>query len=149
MYEEIAHHFSSTRHTPWPQVVKFLEQLSSNALVADVGCGNGKYLGVVPKAFTVNSLFMFNYICILCIVCFSSLLASIWYHALFWDLFGNLQGCFFTEIFRYIVIYFIYIIICASVMPNIFNMDLFCKLLLNLREYTLVFGCNCHVLTIQ
>ncbi|KAJ7320144.1 hypothetical protein JRQ81_019655 [Phrynocephalus forsythii] len=46
VYEEIATHFSSTRHSPWPRVVEFLKTLPYGAVVADVGCGNGKYLGV-------------------------------------------------------------------------------------------------------
>ena len=46
VYEEIADHFSDTRHSPWPKVSKFLRELPPNTLVADVGCGNGKYLGV-------------------------------------------------------------------------------------------------------
>ncbi|XP_053312443.1 alkylated DNA repair protein alkB homolog 8 [Spea bombifrons] len=46
VYEDIASHFSSTRHTPWPKVVDFLLSLPHGSIVADVGCGNGKYLGV-------------------------------------------------------------------------------------------------------
>ncbi|XP_015276374.1 PREDICTED: alkylated DNA repair protein alkB homolog 8 [Gekko japonicus] len=46
VYEEIAGHFSNTRHSPWPRVVEFLSGLPCGAVVADVGCGNGKYLGV-------------------------------------------------------------------------------------------------------
>lgn len=46
VYEEIAGHFSSTRHTPWPHIVTFLKDLPSGSLVADIGCGNGKYLGI-------------------------------------------------------------------------------------------------------
>ncbi|XP_044298162.1 alkylated DNA repair protein alkB homolog 8 isoform X2 [Varanus komodoensis] len=46
VYEEIATHFSSTRHSPWPRVVEFLGALPCGSIVADVGCGNGKYLGV-------------------------------------------------------------------------------------------------------
>ena len=49
VYEKIAGHFSQTRHSPWPKVVKFLDGLDSKVghtpLVVDVGCGNGKYLG--------------------------------------------------------------------------------------------------------
>ncbi|XP_054829091.1 alkylated DNA repair protein alkB homolog 8 [Eublepharis macularius] len=45
VYEEIAGHFSNTRHSPWPRVVEFLRGLPCGAVVADVGCGNGKYLG--------------------------------------------------------------------------------------------------------
>lgn len=49
VYDLIAPHFSHTRHHPWPQVTEFLEKLEPGALVADVGCGNGKYLGVNPS----------------------------------------------------------------------------------------------------
>ncbi len=44
VYNKIAPHFSETRYKPWPQVVKFLDSLEDASLVADVGCGNGKYL---------------------------------------------------------------------------------------------------------
>lgn len=44
VYDEIACHFSATRHSPWPQVVDFLKSLPYGSLIADVGCGNGKYL---------------------------------------------------------------------------------------------------------
>lgn len=43
-YETIASHFSSTRHSPWPRVATFLRELPPGSLVADIGCGNGKYL---------------------------------------------------------------------------------------------------------
>ena len=46
VYESIAGHFSETRHSPWPRVAAFLRALPASALVLDVGCGNGKYLGV-------------------------------------------------------------------------------------------------------
>ncbi|XP_023592713.1 alkylated DNA repair protein alkB homolog 8 isoform X2 [Trichechus manatus latirostris] len=46
VYEEIAGHFSSTRHTPWPRITQFLKALPSGSIVADIGCGNGKYLGI-------------------------------------------------------------------------------------------------------
>lgn len=44
VYSEIAPHFAATRHTAWPQVVDFLSELADHSIVADVGCGNGKYL---------------------------------------------------------------------------------------------------------
>lgn len=50
VYNKIAPHFSSTRYKPWPQVVKFLEELPENSFVADVGCGNGKYLKYDEKS---------------------------------------------------------------------------------------------------
>lgn len=58
VYDEIACHFSDTRHTPWPKVVEFLKTLPDGALVADVGCGNGKYLGVNKDLFMVNIYFL-------------------------------------------------------------------------------------------
>ena len=55
VYEQIAMHFSDTRHSPWPLVRKFLYSLKKGSLVADVGCGNGKYLGVNPGLVSIGS----------------------------------------------------------------------------------------------
>lgn len=46
VYDVIASDFSRTRHTRWPFVERFVEQLPSSSVVLDAGCGNGKYLGV-------------------------------------------------------------------------------------------------------
>ena len=54
VYDKIATHFSHTRYKPWPQVAEFLNSLPKYSLVADVGCGNGKYLDVN------NDIFMFG-----------------------------------------------------------------------------------------
>ncbi|XP_006833857.1 PREDICTED: alkylated DNA repair protein alkB homolog 8 [Chrysochloris asiatica] len=54
VYEEIAGHFSSTRHTPWPHIVEFLKALPSGSIVADIGCGNGKYLGINKELHMVG-----------------------------------------------------------------------------------------------
>ncbi|XP_069825857.1 alkylated DNA repair protein alkB homolog 8 isoform X2 [Dendropsophus ebraccatus] len=54
VYEDIAGHFSSTRHTPWPKVVDFLTSLPAGSLVADVGCGNGKYIGVNKSLYMIG-----------------------------------------------------------------------------------------------
>lgn len=43
-YDTIAEHFSSTRYKGWPKVLSFLSQFSASDVIADVGCGNGKYL---------------------------------------------------------------------------------------------------------
>lgn len=48
VYEKIAPHFSNTRYKPWPKIAKFLNDLPAGSIVADVGCGNGKYLAVNP-----------------------------------------------------------------------------------------------------
>ena len=49
VYESIASHWDRTRHSPWPQVEQFLLGLERSALVADVGCGNGKYMAVAHE----------------------------------------------------------------------------------------------------
>ncbi|XP_036241520.1 alkylated DNA repair protein alkB homolog 8 isoform X1 [Molothrus ater] len=54
VYEEIATHFSSTRHSPWPQIVEFLRSLPTGSIVADIGCGNGKYLGINDDLYMVG-----------------------------------------------------------------------------------------------
>lgn len=56
VYEEIACHFSSTRHSPWPRVCHFLSSLEPGSILADVGCGNGKYLGVNPDVIAVRGI---------------------------------------------------------------------------------------------
>ena len=55
VYEKIAPHFSGTRHSPWPRVAEFLRQQPVGSLVADVGCGNGKYLGINDNIFKTGS----------------------------------------------------------------------------------------------
>lgn len=47
-YEKIASHFSATRHHPWPKIKSFLETLPETSTMIDVGCGNGKNLGISP-----------------------------------------------------------------------------------------------------
>jgi alkylated DNA repair protein alkB homolog 8 len=49
VYNEIGSHFSETRHSPWPNVENFIRNLSDDAILLDVGCGNGKYLGLNEK----------------------------------------------------------------------------------------------------
>lgn len=56
VYDTIAPHFSSTRHSPWPRVCHFLSSLSPGNVLADVGCGNGKYLGVNPEVISVSTI---------------------------------------------------------------------------------------------
>ncbi|GAA5877498.1 hypothetical protein JCM1840_003873 [Sporobolomyces johnsonii] len=45
VYDEIASDFSRTRHSRWPFVERFLDQLHPGSIVLDAGTGNGKYLG--------------------------------------------------------------------------------------------------------
>ncbi|KAI9730925.1 MAG: tRNA methyltransferase, has a role in tRNA modification [Claussenomyces sp. TS43310] len=55
VYEQIASHFSATRHKPWPIVDDFLRSQPAGSVGVDVGCGNGKYLRVNPDVFIVGS----------------------------------------------------------------------------------------------
>ncbi|XP_059482300.1 alkylated DNA repair protein alkB homolog 8 isoform X2 [Neocloeon triangulifer] len=54
VYEEIANHFSETRHKPWPNVLTFVEAQSPGSIILDVGCGNGKYMGLNQKSFQIG-----------------------------------------------------------------------------------------------
>lgn len=49
VYNAIAPHFSSTRFKAWPRIRAFLEELPQFSLVADVGCGNGKYFASAQR----------------------------------------------------------------------------------------------------
>ncbi|KAG0257748.1 tRNA methyltransferase, has a role in tRNA modification [Mortierella polycephala] len=42
-------------YQPWPVVEEFLKTMPPGFVGADVGCGNGKYIGVNPKLFMVGS----------------------------------------------------------------------------------------------
>jgi len=55
VYDAIAGHFSATRFAIWPRVREFIESLPPGALVADVGCGNGKYFGARRDIFVAGS----------------------------------------------------------------------------------------------
>ncbi|KAI9322323.1 S-adenosyl-L-methionine-dependent methyltransferase [Dichotomocladium elegans] len=66
VYEEIASHFSETRYKPWPVVESFLNSMPVGSLGADVGCGNGKYMGVNRQTFMLGSDRSSNLIKIVC-----------------------------------------------------------------------------------
>eukprot|EP00611_Tribonema_gayanum_P000878 TRINITY_DN10672_c0_g1_i1.p1 TRINITY_DN10672_c0_g1~~TRINITY_DN10672_c0_g1_i1.p1 ORF type:complete len:535 (+),score=113.34 TRINITY_DN10672_c0_g1_i1:161-1765(+) len=54
VYDTIATHWSSTRYKPWPRVAEYLHaRCKSGDLIADLGCGNGKYLGCAPQGVVV------------------------------------------------------------------------------------------------
>jgi tRNA (uracil-5-)-methyltransferase TRM9 len=46
VYDDIAEHFSSTRYKPWRGVRAFLESQPAGSTILEVGCGNGKNLGL-------------------------------------------------------------------------------------------------------
>lgn len=63
VYEKIASHFSNTRYKPWPNVEEYIAGFPEGSLVADVGCGNGKYLGCNDhRLFTIGTDRSFNLI---------------------------------------------------------------------------------------
>lgn len=55
VYNDIASHFSQTRYKPWPIVEDFLKTRPDYSIGLDVGCGNGKYLGVNEKLFMIGT----------------------------------------------------------------------------------------------
>ncbi|RNA26571.1 SDA1 -like protein [Brachionus plicatilis] len=46
IYNEIADHFSHTRHSAWPGVNRFITSMEPRSFMIDIGCGNGKYLNL-------------------------------------------------------------------------------------------------------
>nr|5CM2_Z Chain Z, Trna Methyltransferase [Yarrowia lipolytica CLIB122] len=46
---------ANTRYKPWPIVEKFLRDQKDHSVGVDIGCGNGKYMGVNNKVFIVGS----------------------------------------------------------------------------------------------
>lgn len=54
VYEKIAPYFSDARYKAWPKVQEFVLAQERGSLVADIGCGNGKYLHINPQAFKVG-----------------------------------------------------------------------------------------------
>lgn len=58
VYNGIADHFSSTRHSAWPGVAKFIRAMDPYSMMVDVGCGNGKYLNLRKDLFAVILFFI-------------------------------------------------------------------------------------------
>lgn len=57
VYDEIAlhwHHTRGKRKVYWARVKIFLESLPFGSLVADIGCGDGKYFGVNPNIESIG-----------------------------------------------------------------------------------------------
>jgi tRNA (uracil-5-)-methyltransferase TRM9 len=52
-YNHIALHFNETRVAIWANVGKFLNMIPKHSLVADVGCGNGKYTRYRQDIFVI------------------------------------------------------------------------------------------------
>lgn len=54
VYENIADHFSDTRYKPWPKVSSFLSTVPPGSLILDIGCGNGKNMGLSHQCFEIG-----------------------------------------------------------------------------------------------
>uniref|UniRef100_A0A6V1RY07 Methyltransferase type 11 domain-containing protein n=1 Tax=Heterosigma akashiwo TaxID=2829 RepID=A0A6V1RY07_HETAK len=57
IYESIAGHWNHTRgqrKVLWPGTKSFIESLPPGSLVADIGCGDGKYFGANPEAMVLG-----------------------------------------------------------------------------------------------
>ena len=52
-YNQIADHFNDTRKGIWTCVKKFLDNIPSNSIIADIGCGNGKYIRYRNDIFVI------------------------------------------------------------------------------------------------
>ncbi|XP_030056237.1 probable tRNA methyltransferase 9B isoform X2 [Microcaecilia unicolor] len=59
VYEKIAPYFNDARYKAWPKVQEFLLAQEPGSLIADIGCGNGKYLHINSKAFKLGSDYCF------------------------------------------------------------------------------------------
>ncbi|KAM9319854.1 putative tRNA methyltransferase 9B [Gastrophryne carolinensis] len=54
VYEKIAPYFNDKRYKAWPKVQEFLLAQEPGCLVADIGCGNGKYLNINSQAYNIG-----------------------------------------------------------------------------------------------
>lgn len=59
VYDTIAPHFNHTRFCPWPSVEKWVKSLDENTTILDIGCGNGRNLGIKQKTLNVGTDFSF------------------------------------------------------------------------------------------
>ncbi|KAL0973570.1 hypothetical protein UPYG_G00206260 [Umbra pygmaea] len=55
IYEKIAPYFNDSRYKAWPKVRQFLLDQEPGSIIADVGCGNGKYLHINGSVFKLGS----------------------------------------------------------------------------------------------
>uniref|UniRef100_A0A146NU37 tRNA methyltransferase 9B n=1 Tax=Fundulus heteroclitus TaxID=8078 RepID=A0A146NU37_FUNHE len=54
VYDKIAPYFNDSRYKAWPKVRQFLLDLPLGSIVADIGCGNGKYLHINKDVFKLG-----------------------------------------------------------------------------------------------
>ncbi|XP_068173699.1 probable tRNA methyltransferase 9B isoform X2 [Antennarius striatus] len=54
VYDKIAPYFNDSRYKAWPKVQQFLLELQPGSIIADIGCGNGKYLHINKEVFKLG-----------------------------------------------------------------------------------------------
>ncbi|XP_036853283.2 probable tRNA methyltransferase 9B isoform X1 [Manis javanica] len=54
VYASIAPYFSDLQSKAWPRVRQFLQEQKPGSLIADIGCGTGKYLKVNSQVYTLG-----------------------------------------------------------------------------------------------
>uniref|UniRef100_H3DFR2 Probable tRNA methyltransferase 9B n=1 Tax=Tetraodon nigroviridis TaxID=99883 RepID=H3DFR2_TETNG len=54
VYDRIAPYFNDSRYRAWPKVRQFLLDTEPGSIVADIGCGNGKYLHINRDVFKLG-----------------------------------------------------------------------------------------------
>ncbi|XP_042325538.1 probable tRNA methyltransferase 9B isoform X2 [Sceloporus undulatus] len=54
VYESTATYFSDLQGKAWPRVRQFLLEQKPGSLIADIGCGTGKYLGVNSQVYNLG-----------------------------------------------------------------------------------------------
>nr|XP_005562689.1 PREDICTED: probable tRNA methyltransferase 9-like protein isoform X1 [Macaca fascicularis]XP_015000264.1 probable tRNA methyltransferase 9B isoform X1 [Macaca mulatta]XP_015309943.1 PREDICTED: probable tRNA methyltransferase 9-like protein isoform X1 [Macaca fascicularis] len=54
VYESTAPYFSDLQSKAWPRVRQFLQEQKPGSIIADIGCGTGKYLKVNSQVHTVG-----------------------------------------------------------------------------------------------
>ncbi|XP_023681898.2 probable tRNA methyltransferase 9B isoform X1 [Paramormyrops kingsleyae] len=54
VYEKVAPYFNDSRYKAWPKVRQFLLEQEPGSIIADVGCGNGRYLHINEDIFKLG-----------------------------------------------------------------------------------------------
>ncbi|XP_062837598.1 probable tRNA methyltransferase 9B isoform X2 [Anolis carolinensis] len=54
VYESTATYFNDLQGKAWPRVRQFLLEQKPGSLIADIGCGTGKYLGVNSQVYNLG-----------------------------------------------------------------------------------------------
>ncbi|XP_010212699.1 PREDICTED: putative methyltransferase KIAA1456 [Tinamus guttatus] len=59
VYEKVAPYFNDARYKAWPKVQQFISEQEPGSLIADIGCGNGKYLHINSQVYKLGCDYCF------------------------------------------------------------------------------------------